>query len=245
MPWQAPPIGGQQHARPPREGLPPFPTQRGDTSGGVFQRIPPDLRGRPLPEPPDIPSPGVVLRTGERVNRGTLFDPVNVAAYGSVAALLAVLARKASGQEPEPRQEPQTLPPTPTVAVDPALRRRQFEADRRKLEEGSRMDLGTEIPFVLSQLDELFFGKEKDFALAKLLGGLGQGGKVQVNALKEFLVGTPLGGGEEEAIARMNDQLREQRRIMAERIFLALGLIPRGGEGGPAGFVGPQESADP
>lgn len=245
MPWQAPPVGGSMRARPPREGLPPFPSHGSlERPPGVFRRVPAGRGGQPPPEPPDIPSPGVFFRTGGRNNRGALLDPVNVFAYGSVAALVVVLARRARGAEPGVEEPPRAQPADANVGVNPALAPPQMSEENarrfREAKEGRQR-----IVDFFGELGDTFLGLGESSTLQKGVGGGPIQKRVMAKLAQTLLGSDVLGGGEEDAIARLNEQLKRQREIMAEAIFLALGFVPGKGLGGPGGFVGPQDVADP
>ena len=203
----------------------------------------------PLPHFPNAPGgPGgapVAFGIGTRVDRRSPFTPggfLSAAFFGAGAYAVA----RATGGGAVGGQVTDDEQPLPTnLAVSRDLQQRQFQIDRDELERGSRMSLRTEIPFLLSQVDEFLFGKEKDFALSKLLGGAGQGGKVQVNAVKEFIVGSARGGGEEDAIARMNAANAALRDRLAALALAALSVTPPLSGGGPGVDVIPVWEADP
>lgn len=233
-----------EHTALPRKEFPPLSPRTQIPEGPEIIVRTPQGEQVPLPVVPNIPvSARERLLAGERVNRSSVLDPVNVFAYGTAAAVVYLLAKRAQASG----AEPQTPVAGANVAVDPRLQPQTFAPDTSDnpsdVGRGNRAlqaakNLG-------NLLEQLFFGKVESAAAERALGVRGLLAKVGGLGLKEALSATAAGQGEEAEIARMNEAIRNERRRVADFLFALLRLTPALA-GGPGAVVAPpQEQADP
>lgn len=96
----------------------------------------------------------------------------------------------------------------------------------------------------LGPLGDFLFGQTEGKALKTGIGGGFLARRAGGGLASSMLGGDPLGGGEEDALARRNAALKDMRERAAKAIFALLTVRPRAG-GGPVLVMQPMEEADP